>query len=211
MQRFLITILITIVLAPAALAQDDMQKKVTALGSTLGAAVGQERRVDGGGRVREFEKGAIFWSRKTGARFVGSGALEKYKELGAEGGQLGYPVSDERMADGNLRQTFEHGFITTTAAGTVEASVLSGVTFTTDSLTVATASPIMLELDNTGFLVFRETTGPDVTLSCSCTPTPSPDSQRLGFCTVVISRKGKNATCRSSTCSGSCAFETVSR
>lgn len=208
MQRFMITVLVTLVFAAAGRAQDDMQKKVDALGTTLGAAVGKERSVAGGGRVREFEKGAIFWSRKTGARFVGSGALEKYKELGGERGALGYPVSDERASKDGVRQTFEHGFITVGGGGAVSVAVLPDVTLAEDSLTVANASPVTLSLDDTGFLVFREQTGPDVTVSCSCTQPPSDTSQRLGFCTVTISRSGKTARCRSFDCKGSCAFET---
>lgn len=211
MKRFLTTVLVTLVLSLAAHAQDDMQKKVNSLGTTLGATVGQERRTANGGRVREFEKGAIFWTKKTGARFVGSGVLEKYKELGAESGALGFPVGDERLTDGGLRQTFEHGFLRTTGGGDVTADILEGVTLTADSLMLSGGSPIVLGLDNDGLLIFREQTGPDITLTCSCEQPPSPTSQRLGFCTVSISKDGRNARCRNSDCKGSCAFESTSK
>ncbi len=212
MKRFFNTVLVTLVFfTSAAHAQDDMQKKVSSLGTTLGATVGQERRTANGGRVREFEKGAIFWTKNTGARFVGSGVLEKYRELGAESGALGFPVGDERLTDGGLRQTFEHGFLRITGGGDVAAEILPGVTLTADSLMISGPSPIILGMDNDGFLNVREQTGPDITLTCSCEQPPSTSSQRLGFCTVSISRSGKSARCRSADCKGSCSFETTAK
>lgn len=188
-------------------AQDDLQKKANALGTTLGASVGGERSV-AGGRVREFERGAIFWSRKTGARFVGSGALAKYNELGGASGSLGFPVSDERASGESLSQTFEHGFITIAESGEPVATIVPGVTFTEDSLTVISPNLITLAplLGSESDLVLAQQTGPDVTVSCSCAQSPSNTSQRLGLCTVKISKSRKTATCTSFSCNGSCGF-----
>lgn len=217
MKRSFITVLVTLVFTSITYAQDAMQKRVDSLGSTLGAAVGQERRVSGGGRVREFEKGAIFWTRKTGARFVGGSALEKYKELGGESGALGYPVGDESATKDGLRQTFEHGFITTSRTGDVEATILPGATLTESALTVATASPVVLSVDlDDGFLVFRTEKGPPVLLSCACEqrqPDPGSGSQRAGICAVEIKDKGQGASCKplDNSCGGPCEFEVVSK
>ena len=192
-------------------AQDDMQKKADTLGTTLGASVGGERSV-AGGRVREFERGAIFWSRKTGARFVGSGALEKYNELGGASGSLGFPVSDERASTDSLQQTFEHGLITIAGSGEPTVTLLPGVTFTEDSLTIIDRDLITFSLDGTGTAVLLDPqTGPDLALSCSCTQPPSDTSQRLGLCNLKISKNRTKATCSNYDCKGSCGFETTDR
>jgi hypothetical protein len=198
--------LIILGLTPLAYAQDELQSKIKSLGSNIGASVGEERSTAGGGRVQESEKGAIYWSPTTGARLVKSDALAKYKTLGAETGKLGYPVSDERLAGKVMSQTFEHGFLRTTADGGLEAEILSGVMLAEGSLTIGDSSGIILGIDD-GFLNIREVSGPDIQLSCSCEANPSPTSQRLGICNLTLSKSRKTATCRNRDCNGSCAFE----
>lgn len=208
MKRVLLTLLITLVLTPLAYGKDEMKAKADSLRGTAGAAAGKERSTVRGGRVQEFEKGAIYWSSRTGARFVKSDALAKYKSLGAETGKLGYPVSDERPApNGGMRQTFEHGFLRTAAAGDLTADILPDVTLTADTLTISPTSSVLLGIDD-GFLNIRDMSGPDIQLSCSCEANPSPTSQRLGICNLTISKSRKTATCRNRDCNGSCAFET---
>jgi uncharacterized protein with LGFP repeats len=208
MKRVLLTLLISLALTPLAYGKDEMKAKVDSLRGTVGAAVGAQRSTVRGGRVQEFEKGAIYWSPKTGARFVKSDALAKYKSLGAEKGKLGFPVSDERpVSKGGMRQTFEHGFLRTTAAGDLTADILSGVTLSADTLTISPSSGVLLGIDD-GFLNVRDVSGPDIQLSCSCEANPSPTSQRLGICNLTISKSRKTATCRNRDCNGSCVFET---
>lgn len=50
---------------------------------------------DGLGRFSRFERGRISWSSGTGAHVVRGAILERYVQMGAEGGSLGYPTTDE--------------------------------------------------------------------------------------------------------------------
>jgi hypothetical protein len=45
--------------------------------------------------VQDYVSGTIYWSEKTGAYLVKNPILAKYKELGGESGELGFPRSDE--------------------------------------------------------------------------------------------------------------------
>ncbi|MCI0409936.1 MAG: hypothetical protein L0191_15470 [Acidobacteria bacterium] len=76
--------------------------KYTALGGStglLGAPVTSETPLpDGAGRVRHFKNGSIYWSASTGAHEVHGAIHQKWLELGAETGLLGYPQTDERDA-----------------------------------------------------------------------------------------------------------------
>lgn len=89
----------------------------------LGFPVGGDTRVeDGRGRYSRFQRGRISWSATTGAHAVEGAILERYLQLGAESGTLGYPVADVQvdrespfkrlgMPPGR-RQEFEHGTLT---------------------------------------------------------------------------------------------------
>jgi len=209
MKRVLFTLLITLVLTPLAFG-DGMKTKVDSLRPTLGTAVGKERSAARGGRVQEFEKGAIYWSPKTGAHLVKSDVLTKYKSLGAEKGKLGYPVGDERSNKKGMRQTFEHGFLRTTGGGDLTADILGTATLTEGTVTLGPSSGVLMGIDD-GTLTIRETSGPDIVLSCSCEQNPQPFSQRLGICTLTISKSRKTATCRTKDCNGTCGFESTSK
>jgi uncharacterized protein with LGFP repeats len=83
-------------------------------GLPLGQPTSAERTSsDGQGHVRTYENGAIFWSPRTGAHEVHGAIRERYEQLGAETGRLGYPTSDEMIApDGRSRVSrFERGSI----------------------------------------------------------------------------------------------------
>ena len=71
---------------------------------------------DGAGRFSVFQRGSIYWSPATGAHEVLGRIRDKYKELGWEAGELGYPVSGEYAVDGGRKSDFEHGSITWQAA-----------------------------------------------------------------------------------------------
>jgi len=187
------TVLMILASVPAVYAQD----------ATLGRQVGAERRSAGGGRVREFEKGAVYWSRTTGSHTVSGAALAKYKGAGAEGGALGYPVSDASAMKDGLRQTFEHGFITTTAAGEARVRLISGVTFTESALTIQDAGIRLLENPTIpGVLALESQALPVTNVSCGCV-----SMTVIGTCMVKISNKGKTATCTGKGCN--CMFSVV--
>lgn len=66
-----------------------------------------------GGRRQEFQGAAIYWSPLTGAHNIQGALRDKWNEVDAEGGQLGYPTSDEVvLPDGQGRMNrFERGVI----------------------------------------------------------------------------------------------------
>ena len=62
----------------------------------LGAPITNELATpDGVGRYSVFERGSIYWTRKTGAHVVHGIIRDKWRDLGWEPGVLGYPISDE--------------------------------------------------------------------------------------------------------------------
>jgi hypothetical protein len=79
----------------------------------LGYPIGRERDVgDGRGRVQRFERGGIWRTGSTGARFVARELDVRFRELGGPTGRLGYPTQDDRSApDGGRRADFENGII----------------------------------------------------------------------------------------------------
>jgi hypothetical protein len=66
------------------------------MGSFLGATAYGESPAPGGGSFQRYQRGRISWSPTTGAHALTGPLLEKYLQLGAEAGSLGYPVSDEQ-------------------------------------------------------------------------------------------------------------------
>ncbi len=205
MRRMLCTFLLVLALTPLAYAQDAMQAKIDTLRASLGSDLGRERITARGGRVHDFQTGSIYWSPGTGARLVTNFGLPKYRELGAEAGALGYPVGDEQWGLGGMSQMFEHGFLTTTRMGDVEAEIIPDATFTESSLTLSDSSNLELGVTN-GVISVQNLLLPQG-LICSCVQ----QSQRLGICTVKISADKKSATCTVSICGGSCQFQSTDR
>ena len=74
---------------------DDKYATLTAL---LGSSTSSEEEITNGGRLRKYERGAIYWHQQTGACEVHGAILEKYRTLGGEAGPLGYPRTDESDA-----------------------------------------------------------------------------------------------------------------
>jgi uncharacterized protein with LGFP repeats len=69
------------------------------------------------GRYSTFTSGTIFWTSQTGAHEVRGAIRDRYVELGAEHGDLGYPISNERTVTPGVVQTdFQHGSISWTLA-----------------------------------------------------------------------------------------------
>ncbi len=169
----------------------------------IGSPEGGEQAAAGGGRVRLYSNGAIYWSKGTGAHTVLGAALQKYREAGGEAGELGYPVSDDAAVEGGGREVvFQHGIITVDASGGA-ASVrrLPWVTFTPDGAVLSGGAKAVQKTANTALLVPRPQDGQngEVTFSCGC------NSQRIGNCTVVIKR-GNTVQCTRGTCTNSCTI-----
>jgi SpoIID/LytB domain protein len=87
-------------------------------GGLLGAPVGPEAALAGGGRFRAYERGNIYWKLEHGAFETHGAILQHYGVHRWEGGILGYPVTDElRTPDGVGRYNhFEGGSIYWTSA-----------------------------------------------------------------------------------------------
>jgi hypothetical protein len=67
----------------------------------LGQAKGQlQTATDGLGAYRDYDKGAVYWHPAVGAYHLGTAILNKWRSLGAELGQLGYPVAGEVTRNG---------------------------------------------------------------------------------------------------------------
>lgn len=101
--------------ASGASATSAIEAKARQLGNAfLGPAISETRMSsDGVGRYREYRNATIYWSPNTSAHEVHGAILEKWMSLGAETGDLGYPISDEMPdRDGVSRiSRFEHGAI----------------------------------------------------------------------------------------------------
>lgn len=84
--------------------------------SFLGAPVGIEFPVPGG-RAQNYGRGVIIWSPRTGAHELHAAVLQKWAELGAEEGVMGFPTSDVTAgASGGQFSTFVGGRIAWSAA-----------------------------------------------------------------------------------------------
>jgi hypothetical protein len=81
-------------------------------GSILGAPSGNEQAVSGG-RRRRYANGTIYWRAATGALAVHGAVDELHRSLGAQGGALGFPLTELRgTGDGTgLEQRFQRGTI----------------------------------------------------------------------------------------------------
>ena len=209
MRRIFTTMLMLLVLAPMASAQDTLQSRIDALAATLGSPVGEARTAVSDGRVLEYQNGTIYSSPATGVYVVSGTVLTKYKELGAEGGKLGYPVGGLRTSADGTSQIFEHGLITTSrTASDPQAEILEGVSIAEGSLTVT--DPGILGIDNDGTLTVRQGDG-NFAFDCSCIEDPDPNppisSERLGLCSIRFSRDKTRAICfNSGSCKGQCRF-----
>ena len=80
-------------------------------GSVLGEPAGRERAGAGPGRKRRYERGMILWHPDFGAHEVHGRIARRYRDLGADGGDLGYPRTDTRKAAGGTFVRFDGGGI----------------------------------------------------------------------------------------------------
>ena len=102
----------------------DVRAPLSALYEQLGAEAGvlgypvSGTTGTGGGVFNRFQHGRISWSPGTGAHSTRGAIAERYEQLGAETGTLGYPVAEEQVEqDGpfkrlglrRVRQEFQNG------------------------------------------------------------------------------------------------------
>jgi hypothetical protein len=94
----------------------EIRLKYDALGCSPGLATSRQVQVAGGLR-QAFEHDTIYFKDGLGAHALRDPVLAFYLDKGGPGGKLGFPTSDvRRLANGNLRASFEHGTITCTDA-----------------------------------------------------------------------------------------------
>lgn len=77
--------------------EDPITQHYAALGgaATYGNPTNAEYRV-AGGRARDYQRGSIVWSARTGARAVHGAIATKYRGLGGAAGVLGFATTDEQ-------------------------------------------------------------------------------------------------------------------
>ena len=92
---------------------DKRAKEATILGKAKNKEL---KALKDGGYYKEFERGYIYWTEKTGAWDVSGGILDLWLDLKKEKGILGYPLSSEKTNKrGEVYQEFENGKIYWTA------------------------------------------------------------------------------------------------
>lgn len=114
----------------------------------LGSPVEDEHLCsDGLGRLRRFERGAVYWHPKVGAHPLYGAILTKWLELGGECSHLGYPTSDELTSwDGAVRcSCFQGGRIYSYADKRVQVTDLTSDAAVSDWI-VFNAKPASLSL-----------------------------------------------------------------
>ncbi|MGY1682447.1 hypothetical protein [Geodermatophilus sp. SYSU D01176] len=79
--------------------------------AALGFPTSDDLPAAGGGAKLDLQHGAVYWSSGTGAHVVRGWILARYREWGAEGGELGYPTVDEAPIAGGAVTAFRRGSI----------------------------------------------------------------------------------------------------
>ena len=194
-----VSIVIVVVFGAAAIAladTDAINAKYKAIGaSTLGKPSGPEKKAAGGGIVRMYSKGAIYWSTGSGTHAISGPAFTKYKSLGAEKGALGYPVTDVTATDKGSEIILQHGAISVSKSGKATVRKLPAVTFTEAGATLNNGTAKMASSTDAFFVPVG---GPTTTITCGCKAT----RLTTGNCSVTL--LGNTVTCSQGTCSGTC-------
>ena len=120
---------------------------LTAYGTTgaergpLGYPTSDEAPAAGGGAANRFQGGSMYWTKTTGAHWVGGALFTAYVAQGSERGALGYPTSNPREVTGGTVVDFQHGSMTLTSAGEVVMRSDSAATATPAPSTPAANKP----------------------------------------------------------------------
>lgn len=199
-KRSLLSFLVLICCATLAVANEAVDAKYKEIGvTTLGKPAGPEKSIKGG-RVRLYANGGIWSAKATGAQAVYGPTYDKYKSLGAESGKLGFPVTDVlRRSDGSMQTLFLHGYIIVDRAGAVNATVMSGATFTADGVTIKGMKGMKMSASQNE-AIFLPQSGQGTTFSCECvTKKGAP-----GAGTCDIRTMGDVIRCAGVTCRNNC-------
>jgi hypothetical protein len=180
---------------------DAINAKYKDIGATsLGKPAGPEKKAAGGGIVRMYSKGAIYWSNDSGTHAIYGPAFTKYKSLGAEKGALGYPVTDLTLTDKGSQIVLQHGVIDVSKSGKATVRKWPSVTFTEAGATLKEGNAKMTSSTDAFFAPISPAFGPDTTITCGCKVARG--RVALGNCTVTLT--GNTVTCTQGTCSGTC-------
>jgi len=76
----------------------DKYAQLGGAGGFLGSPLSGEQIAANGGLKQEFQHGSIYWHPTTGAYEVHGAIRSRWLDLGAEGSEFGYPVSDETVS-----------------------------------------------------------------------------------------------------------------
>src|SRR5215471_3372172 len=108
----LLAILMLALFDNAVVASSPIEQKYRTLingGQRLGSPAGEEEAApDRRGRYRNYQHGAIYYT----SHYLRGAIAERWRNLGAERSELGYPTTDETIwPDGRRVVSFEHGAI----------------------------------------------------------------------------------------------------
>lgn len=94
-------------------AKTAIERKAAELGSVAGLPIGGVENGAGEGYRRQYQHGVIYFLPTSGPCWVTGAILAHYRDLGGDGGSLGYPTTDELTpSDGHGRYShFERGSI----------------------------------------------------------------------------------------------------
>ncbi|NUX55907.1 LGFP repeat-containing protein [Paraburkholderia youngii] len=98
---------------PSITPEDIARQKWNDVGGTPGEAVSDVQPAAGGGFVKHYKNGGIWWKKGFYPRAVCEPIYSKYMELQAEAGVLGYPLTDSQVAADGQGQfcNFQYGAI----------------------------------------------------------------------------------------------------
>jgi hypothetical protein len=209
MKRQLSAFLIVMSFATFASATEAINAKYKQIGAaTLGKPAGSEKAASGGGRVRLYANGGIWWSKTTGVHAVYGPTYTRYKSLRAERGKLGYPVTDVRpMPDGSAQTLFRHGYILIGASGTVTAEAMPEATYTEDSVTLKKGMKVAMKSPTEALIEkLPQVPSGGATYSCDCL---KPDNT-VGTGKCDITTTGNVIRCAGAGCKNSCRLSLIS-
>lgn len=122
----------------------DRWQQMGGMASPLGAPTSPEAAGEADSRYVTFQKGAVYWSPKTGAEPVTGSIYQAWGSLGFERGALGLPTSSEIQEPQWVVQNFQHGTLNFDRENNTVTRVIDGVPVELPP-PPADASPVQLE------------------------------------------------------------------
>lgn len=122
----------------------DRWERMGGMASPLGAPTSPEAAGEADSRYVTFQKGAVYWSPKTGAEPVTGSIYQAWGSLGFERGALGLPTSSEIQEPQWVVQNFQHGTLNFDREHNTVTRVIDGVPVELPP-PPADAAPVQLE------------------------------------------------------------------